>query len=174
MGFNDHYYIGKIVRLHSFKGEVYAKLDVDNPSQYLEMGSVLLDINNKLVPFFILNAQFGSKGMLRLKFEDIDSEDLAKTLLKKDLYQPLSFLPEKEEGDFYFHEIIGYKVNDKTVGDIGEVSEVLEYPGNELLKIEDGPREILIPIQDAFIVEVDKKHKVIRVDLPEGLIDLNS
>lgn len=173
MAFKDHYYIGKIVRLHSFKGEVYAKLDVDNPSQYLEMGSVFLSIKNKLVPFFIDRSQFGSKGMLRIKFEDIDSEEDAKTLLKKELFLPLSFLPEKDEDDFYFHEIIEYQIIDANKGDIGIVTEILEYPGNEIMKIENGYKEILIPINDEFIKKVDKKAKVIRVDLPEGLMDLN-
>ncbi|NND76555.1 MAG: 16S rRNA processing protein RimM [Flavobacteriales bacterium] len=173
MAFKDHYYIGKIVRLHSFKGEVYARLDVDHPSQYLEMGSVFLNIENKLVPFFIDSSRFGSKGMLRLKFEDVDSEDEAKRLLKKELYLPLSFLPAKEDDDFYFHEIIDFKIIDKTTGIIGKVSEILEYPGNELMKVENGDQDVLIPINDTFIIEVDKKEKTIHVDLPEGLLDLN-
>ena len=173
MAFKDHYYIGKIVRLHSFKGEVYAKLDVDHPAQYLELGSVFLNIENKLIPFFITKTQFGSKGMLRIKFEDVDSEIDAKALLKKELFLPLSFLPEKEDDDFYFHEIIDFMVIDANKGEIGMITEIVEYPGNQLIKIEEGNNEILIPINEEFIKEIDKKGKIISVDLPEGLLDLN-
>ena len=173
MSFQDHFYLGTIVRLYGFKGEVYAKLDVDYPEEYLEMESVFIELDNKLVPFFIEDAQFGSKGMLRIKFEDVDSEKSAKSLLKKPLYLPASILEDSKKVEYYFHEIIGFDVNDQNEGHLGKVIEVLEYPGNPIMKIEKNEIEVLVPLQDAFVVSVIKKDQLINVNLPEGMLDLN-
>ena len=172
MPFEEHYYIGKVARLYSYKGEVYVRLYVNNPEEYLKMESMFLNIQDNLVPFFIESIQFGSKGMLRIKFEDIDTEADAKQLLKKEIYAPNSFLPSTD-GEVHEHEIIGFLVIDKNDGEIGEIEEVISHPTNTLIRIEQGEKDILIPFQDVFIDEIDKENKTIQVDLPEGLLALN-
>lgn len=172
MPFEGHYYIGKVARLYSYKGEVYVRLYVNNPEGYLEMESMFLNVQDQLVPFFIESIQFGSKGMLRIKFEDIDTEADAKQLLKKEIYAPNSFLPS-EEGEVHEHEILGFMVIDQKSGEIGEIEEIISHPTNTLIRIEQGERDILIPFQDAFIKEIDKEKKTLRVDLPEGLLEIN-
>ncbi len=172
MPFEGHYYIGKVVRLYSYKGEVYIRLYINNPEKYLEMESMFLNIQDNLVPFFVESIQFGSKGMLRVKFEDIDTEIDAKSLLKKEIYAPDSFIPS-EESDVREKEILGFTVIDRKEGEIGEVEELINHPVNKLIRIEQGERDILIPFQDVFILEIDSKKKIIQVDLPEGLLSIN-
>jgi len=172
MSFEGHYCIGKVARLYSYKGEVYVRLYVNNPEEYLEMESMFLDMNGDLVPFFIDAIQFGSKGMLRIKFEDVDDEQAAKKLLKKEIYAPNSFLPS-EEGEFHGHEILGFLVVDQKDGELGKVEDVIEHKNNPLIRVDQGEREILIPFQNAFIIEVNSSEKRIVVDLPEGLIEIN-
>jgi len=72
-----------------------------------------------------------------------------------------------------FKDIVGYKVEDKNHGSLGEISNVIEHPGNILMCIEGDFNEILIPMIDAFILDIDHNKKLIRVDTPEGLIELN-
>ena len=166
------FYLGRIVSKFSFKGELLIKLDTDEPETYLEMESVFVDYDNNLVPFFIEKSSLQKSNLLRVKFEEVDTEEDADDLMKCDLYLPLNLLPELDDDQFYFHEIIGYTVEDASYGPIGLLTGVNDTTSQALFEIEKDGKQILIPMNDEFLVKVDKKNQVIYVKTPEGLIDL--
>lgn len=166
------FYVGKIVKKYSFKGELLIKLDSDDPEIYEDMESVFVELRNNLVPFFIEWSQLHKSELLRVKFEDVDSEEDADALLKCDLYLPLEFLPKLDDDKFYFHEIIGFTVEDVNFGTVGIIKSVNDTTAQALFEIDREGVEILIPMTDSFIKKVDKKNQLIVVDTPEGLIDL--
>jgi 16S rRNA processing protein RimM len=166
------FYLGRIVSKFSFKGEVLIKLDTDEPESYLEMESVFVEYDNNLVPFFIERSSLQKSNLLRVKFEEVDSEEDAEDLMKCDLYLPLNLLPELDEDQFYFHEIIGFTVEDEIYGTVGTLTGVNDTTTQALFEIEKDGKQILIPMNDQFLVKVDKKNKTIYVKTPEGLIDL--
>lgn len=172
MNKTDCFFVGKIVKKYSFKGELLVKLDTDEPEIYEDMESVFVELRNNLVPFFIESSQLHKSELLRVKFEDVDSEADADSLLKCDLYLPLEFLPKLEDDKFYFHEVIGFTVEDVNFGTVGIVKSINDSTAQALFEIDRDGIEILIPMNDAFIKEVDKKKKVITVETPEGLIEL--
>ncbi len=92
--------------------------------------------------------------------------------MKSDLYLPLELLPELEDDQFYFHEIINFTVEDINYGHIGKITGVNDSTAQALFEIDRNGVEILIPMNDHFIKKVDKINKVIIVETPEGLIDL--
>lgn len=166
------FYLGKIVKKYSFKGELLAKLDTDEPELYENMDSVLINLRNNLVPFFIESSQLHKSELLRLKFEDVDTEQDADALIKSELYLPLEFLPKLEDDKFYFHEIIGFSIEDKQFGHVGVIKSINDSTAQSLFEIDRDGTEILIPMNDEFIMKVDKPNKTIFVNTPEGLIDL--
>ena len=166
------FYLGRIVSKFSFKGEVLIKLDTDEPEIYLEMESVFVEYDNNLVPFFIEKSSLQKSNLLRVKFEEVDTEEDADDLMKCDLYLPLNLLPELDDDQFYFHEIIGYTVEDASYGPIGLLTGVNDTTSQALFEIEKDGKQILIPMNDQFLEKVDKKNKKIFVKTPEGLIDL--
>jgi 16S rRNA processing protein RimM len=169
---SDCFYLGKIVRKYSFKGEILIKLDTDEPELYENLDALFVDLRNNLVPFFIEASQLHKSDLLRVKFEDVDTEADADALLKSDIYLPLEFLPKLKDDKFYFHEIIGFKVIDKNFGEVGVIKSVNDTTAQALFEIDRDGIEILIPMNDEFIVKVDKSNKEIIVETPEGLIDL--
>lgn len=170
----DCFYLGSIVKKFSFKGELLIKLDTDQPELYQNLDAIFVDMGPSLVPFMIENLRPHKKGLLRVRFEDVQSEADAEMLLKKGLYLPKSLLPELEEGQFYYHEVIGYEMLDALLGPIGEVTEVDDRSVQALFVVttEDNS-EVLIPLVDEFIKEIDHDLKQVKVELPEGLIDIN-
>ncbi len=168
----DCFYLGKIVRKYSFKGELLIKLDTDQPEIYKNLDAVFIFVGNSLIPFFIERSQLHKSDLLRVKFEEISTEEDAIALLKSDVYLPLELLPKLEGNKFYFHEVIGFIIKDVNFGYVGIVKGINDTTSQALFEIDRDGVEILIPIIDEFIVEVNRKKKTITVKTPEGLIDL--
>ncbi|HSM63559.1 MAG TPA: ribosome maturation factor RimM [Gillisia sp.] len=166
------FYLGKIVSKFSFKGEVLIKLDTDEPEEYTEMESVFVDYNENLVPFFIERSGLHRSTLLRVKFEDVDTEEDAEDIMKCDVYLPLNQLPELDGDKFYFHEIIGFTVEDVNYGTVGKITAINDSTAQSLFEIDKDGKQVLIPLNDEFIEKLDKKNKIIFVKTPEGLIDL--
>ncbi|MCF2875475.1 MULTISPECIES: ribosome maturation factor RimM [unclassified Tenacibaculum] len=169
----DCFYLGKIVKKHSFKGEVVIKLDTDEPDLYRNLESVFVDLGNNLVPFFIEKSSLSKSTMFRVKFEDVDSEQDADAIMRSDIYLPLDLLPKLSGNKFYYHEVIGFKVIDASHGEVGDIVSINDSSAQPLFEIEGtNGDEIFIPMIDEFIKKVDKENKIVEVATPEGLIDL--
>lgn len=168
----DCFYLGKIVSKFSFKGEVLIKLDTDEPESYLKMESVFVNYNKNLVPFFIEKSKLHKSDLLRVKFEDVDSEEDADDLMKAEIYLPLDLLPKLEGDKFYFHEVIGFNIVDRDFGKVGTITHINDSTAQALFEIDRDGVEILIPMNDEFIDKVDREQRTVFVKTPEGLIDL--
>ncbi|MGB0879071.1 MAG: ribosome maturation factor RimM [Polaribacter sp.] len=168
----DCFYLGKIVTKYSFKGEVVIKLDTDEPELYKEMESVYVNLDNHLVPFFIEKSSLHKGNQLRVKFEDVYSEEEADAILKSEIYLPLDLLPKLSGTRFYYHEVIGFKVVDISFGKVGTIVHINDKAAQPLFEIDREGKEIFIPMIDDFIKKVDREHKTIEVETPEGLIEL--
>jgi len=176
MNLDECYYLGYTAKVHGKNGELIVKLDVDFPEEYQNLESVFIQLNEKdkaLIPFFFTTAQLQNDNTLRIKIEGIDSIDEAKKYTGKSLYLPLNTLPLLTGNQFYYHEIIDFKVIDVTHGVLGKITQVLDYPTQAIFEIQHPTnKEILIPVTDEIITKVDRKNKTIYITSPEGLIDI--
>lgn len=168
----DCFHLGYIAKLHGFKGEVSLFLDVTNPEDYKTLDALFIEINGQLTPFFVEKLKIKSKGFAALKLENVDSENDARLLLRKNVYLPASTLPELDGTNFYDHEIIGFTVKDTQHDEIGTVVQVIDLSSNPLLQIDNKGIELLIPIQNDVIQEINRKNKTLKITAPPGLIEL--
>ncbi len=168
----DCFYLGKIARKHSFKGELVLKLDTDEPELYADLNAVFIDLKGSLLPFFIEKSLLQKGNQLRVKFEGIDSEAEAESLLKLDAYLPLDLLPKLEGNQFYYHEVIGFHIEDVNYGPIGVITGINDRSAQALFEVKNEAIELLIPMIDEFIKQVDRVNKKVIVQTPEGLIDM--
>lgn len=168
----DCFYLGKIVSKHGYKGDLLVKLDTDEPHLYESMESVFVSLGNNLVPFFIRQSQLHKTTLLRVSFEDVTTEEAADRLMGSELYLPLDLLPPLSGNQFYYHEVIGFRLQDETHGDVGTILAVNDQASQALFVAEKDGRELLIPISDEFILQVNRDTRTIHIRTPEGLIDL--
>lgn len=168
----DCFYLGKIVSRHGYKGDLLAKLDTDQASEYENLESVFISLGNTLVPFFIRQSRLHKSELLRLSFEEVSGEDAATKLIGAELYLPLTQLPKLTGNQFYYHEVIGFDLIDRDHGPVGQIKAVNDQSAQVLFIADKDGKELLIPVSDEFLDRVDREAREIHIHTPEGLIDL--
>ena len=171
MRIEDCFFLGNISRTHGKNGGLVLKLETDQPDKYYKMESVLIALQEELVPFFILESSPLKHDLLLVQFDEVNWED-AQRLVGLELYLPLSKLPRLEGKNFYFHEVEGFTAIDRNIGNLGQISYVLERPSQPLFVIAREEKEIFVPAIDEFIEKIDRQAKTVYLNCPEGLLDV--
>lgn len=167
----DCYFLGKITRRHGLAGNVILKLDTDQPELYNKLESIFVEINGLLVPFFIEKSSWSKLDALNLAFKG-SSEAMIDQVLGKSVYLPLATLPKLSGKQFYYHEIIGYNILDENDNDCGVIRSVNDQTAQTYFILNFEGKEIVIPMIKDWVLEVDREERIIKMQLPEGLMDV--
>ena len=168
---DDCYQVGHITKTHGVSGELVLFLDVDEPSEYADLESVLLDVKGELIPYFIESIAIVKGSRAIIAFEDVDTIEQAERLINCGAYLPLDELESiTDETRFYFHEIVGYQVIDAEAGELGIVRGVYAMNAQDLIAMDYQDKEVLIPINSDIVRTVDRANQKLNVVLPDGLL----
>ena len=167
----DCYFLGKITRRHGLHGNVFLKLDTDQPEMYSKLQSIFVDINGLLVPFFIAKSSWSKGETLIVSFKN-STEALVDQVVGKDVYLPLSGLPELTGNKFYYHEVVGFEIREEDGKSCGIIETINDQTGQHYFVLDLGGKQIVIPIIRDWILELNREDKFIRMSLPEGLMDV--
>ncbi|HCA07493.1 ribosome maturation factor RimM [Chryseobacterium sp.] len=167
----DCYLLGKITRRHGLAGNVILKLDTDQPELYNKLESIFVEINGLLVPFFIDRTSWSKNDALNIAFKN-SSETLVDQSLGKSVYLPLATLPKLSGKQFYYHEIIGFDILDENDNECGVIRSVNDQTAQNYFVTNLDGKEVVIPIIKDWILEVNREERFIKMQLPEGLIDV--
>lgn len=165
------YFLGKITRKHGLSGNVILKLDTDQPELYKKLESIFIEINGLLVPFFIEKISWSKQDALNILLKN-SSEALVEQVIGKSVYLPLSTLPKLSGKQFYYHEVIGFEILEKDGKTCGTIVSVNDQTAQHYFILHLADKEIIIPIVKEWILEVNREEKQIKMQLPEGLIDV--
>ncbi|MDA0714419.1 MAG: ribosome maturation factor RimM [Bacteroidetes bacterium] len=165
--------IGKVARLHGFKGEVSLKVDNEFMASLQDTDMLFLELEQKQVPFFIEQIKFTKTGFALVRFEGVETEAAAQRLMQCSVYLRDEDLDAEDRAEMEANQLEGYQVHDEVYGDIGEVIELVIHPGNSFLIVDHPSGEVIIPYNDEFILEIDDEKMLITCKTPEGLIELN-
>ncbi|TNE65534.1 MAG: 16S rRNA processing protein RimM [Bacteroidetes bacterium] len=169
----EYIQIGFTRKTHGVKGELKVAIEEPYEDVFLEADRVFLEIRGSKQPFFIESIRGG--GDLIVHFEDIPTREDALLLQSKPVFLPADEVPEtapEEEYTLQYGYLTGYRILDKTAGQIGEVRDILELPQQEMAVVEVQGREVLIPLNEQFIQSIDDQKREVHTDLPEGLLEL--
>ncbi|TNE80394.1 MAG: 16S rRNA processing protein RimM [Bacteroidetes bacterium] len=166
--FEDCRHIGRIGKPHGHEGKLKLDLLPQLETDLQLEEPVFLLIDGKPVPFFMQECNEAANPPI-LHFEDITDLETAKLLTGLKVFAPKSAI---EGLPAWYGDLDTYTVTDVNLGEIGPIKEIRESGLQELICIDYKGQEILIPYQDELVVDVDEKRKILKMDLPEGLLDL--
>jgi 16S rRNA processing protein RimM len=173
VAYNNNILLGRITKVSGYEGAIAVRLEKIFTENIPQMESVFLEIEGRPVPFFISEQEYSGADILKLSFEGYDSIEKVNEFVGCRVFlTDETFATTEHKADKQI--LTGYNVfieNDKLVG---SVSEVVSNSGQWLLSIRSTEKkEILIPFHEHFIISIDKKKKIIIMDIPEGLLEIN-
>lgn len=168
--------IGHYNKPHGVAGELSATVDVD--LEVLRGLSCLVsDIDGIFVPFFVNAIRPKSVDTMLLTIDGIENEKEAARLVNRDIYAlKRDYQQESIDADadgYPLDFFIGFELRDSDGSRVGEITDVDEQTENAIFVVDRDGSEIMVPATDDLIVEFDVDNKLMIMDLPEGLLDLN-
>ncbi|HEX8398066.1 MAG TPA: ribosome maturation factor RimM [Pyrinomonadaceae bacterium] len=166
--------IAKLTRTRGLRGELVADVLTDFPERFEETETVLAIKPNGERAELKLEKHWFQKDRVVLKFVGIDSIEAAEEFINSEICVPESEAVELEEDEFFDWQLAGCRVETINGERIGTVREVMRTGGTEILVVDseaDAGKDFLIPFANDICVEADVENKLIRVDLPEGLLE---
>ena len=170
--------VGHLTRAHGTQGEIHVTSLTDHPEGSFAPGVVLHpadpsgEVPDPDLPPLTVEHVRPFKGGFLVTFGGVASRTDAERLRGRYLLRPTAELEPPVEGEYWHHQLVGLEVFDAGGRRVGVVRELVAVASSELLAVEDGEREHLIPFRAGFIVQVDVEKGRLVVSPPDGLLDL--
>ena len=165
--------VGRVTRPQGNRGEVFVMSDTDFGDERFRPGAVLFTSRNGAVEQLTVAESREHRGAWVMRFEGVLSIDGAEQFRGVELRIPESELRPLGDGAFYVHDLLGCVVRTPDDVEVGRVERVDLMTGIPMLAVGGGAGEVLVPLVDAICRRIDVASKVIEIDPPQGLIDLN-
>lgn len=171
---SNYILVGRVSGAHGLKGLLQVHSYAENYEIFVEGSSLYLQKQGGLEfeLYQALGFSVKKRQSLLVKIKEIQGRDQAELLKGRNIYIKKNNLPEPEEDSFYWHDLIGMDVVDSEAGSLGEVKNIMRTGSSDILEVKGLKGEILIPFLKTIIVSVSIKESLIKVTLPEGLLDL--
>jgi 16S rRNA processing protein RimM len=164
--------VGRIVRSHDKWGEVKVRLfDLDR-LDLAGVGSIIIRKGERTEELSIESARPQGRDLI-LKLAGVDSLSGADALAGLEVMVEERALARLESGRFYVFELVGCRLVTPAGDEVGLVTDVIVLGENSLLAVDRQGREVLIPFHESICREIRLADKVITVELPPGLLEIN-
>ncbi len=162
--------LGTITRSHGLKGAFKVNIYAAGVQPLETEEPVFIQLQGGPVPFFVEECSAASHNIWTMKIEDVDTLEHAERFVGNDiLIEEARFIGIKTDAT---EELIGFVVTDFEKGEIGSVVGILETAQHPVLEIEKDDKLILVPWVDAIVKNIDNEKRSIKIEAPDGLIDL--
>jgi 16S rRNA processing protein RimM len=174
----EHLVVGHITKAHGTKGELFVWPLTDRPDDVFTAGHELLlgdedgvvDADGAVV---VVDSVRPFKRGLLVRFVAVEAREDADRLAQRYLLLPSDAVPPLEEGEVFYHQLLGMSVVTLSGSHVGQVREVFETDPHHLLEVRsDAGKNILVPFAERIVREVDVPGRRLIIDPPEGLLDL--
>lgn len=153
------------------KGELVLKHNLGKKTSLKGLTAIFIEEKKEsFIPWFIESTRIKNEEEVHIKLEGINVREQAIPLTQKEVW-----IPEKDFLKFAAKtspiNLLGYEIME---GDLllGKILEVIEQPHQVLCRIDYHNKEVLIPLHEETILKIDRKKKLVLVQLPAGLLDI--
>lgn len=167
--------VGETLKPHGIKGEL--SVDLDEGLAPDDLRCFILDIDGIFVPFFAVSTRPRGGALWLVRFDGVDNETEAAALAHHDIYALRDELPDSCDDDsdeISLYDLEGFTLADSSGATVGVIDSIDDSTANVLLTVEmPGGRCVLIPFAEELVAGLDVDRRVIEMDIPDGLVDLN-
>lgn len=169
--------VGHILKTHGLKGELNVAIEDPVFDDVKKCDYFVCNMEGIFVPFFIESYRWRGDGAILLQLEDIETQEKAAAFCGKSLYFDRKCFTKKEAEEYDAGQeeelgLCGYHVSDAHLGDLGEIIDIDDQTANILFIVNHDGEELLLPAADELIVEVNVEARIVHMDLPTGLVNL--
>jgi 16S rRNA processing protein RimM len=167
----QYFKIGKLAASHGLNGDLVLQHSLGKKTSLKGLETIFIETTKEnFIPYFIEKTSIKNDEQVFIKLEGIDNKETARKLTPKEVW-----LSEDDFSKFAAKaapiSLLGYTIVDGEEK-LGEVIEVIEQPHQVLCTILYKGKEAFIPIHDESLEKMDKKNKILHVNLPDGLLDV--
>lgn len=173
---DNYIQIGYTKKTQGYKGVLRMVIENAYADDAINAGALFLEIDGRYLPYFVDEIEINKNSTV--KFEEVDSKESAVKLTSKGIYLRQSDIKEikslevKPNEDLQYSFLKGYQLHDVSLGLIGEIVDILEFPHQEMASVIHQEKELLVPINEQLIDNIDEFVKKVVFDLPEGILEL--
>ena len=165
--------VGKVIRPHGVGGLLKILSYARSEQTFLGSGMVILKLDSGETREHKVSSIVPHKNFCLMRLEGLGSFELADRYKGADIFVRKDAVGHTDEGEYFWHEIIGLKVYVETGRFIGTVRHILSTGSNDIYVVQEGEGEVLVPAIHEVVKEIDLDKKKMIVSEMEGLLDLN-
>lgn len=169
---NEPVLLGKLVATHGIKGQLRVAVYSGEFETILSLASLMLKgPDGRMETFQVAAAAVHGKKLI-LSLEEYDNINQSLQLVGHEVYVARDQLPALSEGEFYWSDLLGLRVETDHGEVLGELVDIIATGSNDVYVVKDGKREYLIPALEDIVLDVNLDAGIMKVSPPEGLLDL--
>lgn len=167
----DFIQIGKIATTHGIKGSLLITHGLDKKINFKGIKVLFIEeTKNSRIPWFIEGAIARNSEETIIQLEGLNSKESAHRLIRNNIWLKREDFEKIADRNSAI-SLIGYILYDKKRA-LSEIEEIIEQPGQLLVKLMVNEKEVLVPLHEEIIDHIDHNKKAVYVELPDGLLDI--
>lgn len=170
IGMYDYPRIGKILKLHGYKGHVLVEISAIDVDDCLDMDELFINIDGLKIPYPVLEMDVIDDGLIKVLFKFAENQDTAKQFIGCYVHADTTGVETVEPAE----SLVGYSVFDKRYGDLGKVQRMENYKGNLIVELGQlGDTNLrLVSLHDDLVERISAEERKLYTKLPDGYFEV--
>ena len=164
---------GVVKGTHGLRGDLKVRPVTEDSTSLLEAKEVVFRKADGTLLTHVPVRTALHKGAVLLRLQGLESLDEVQHLLGSEVLMPFRDLPQPDEDEFYWFQLKGLKVVDRTRGELGVLEDMFTTAAHDVYVVQGPLGEVLIPAVREMVLRIDLEEALMEVDLPEGLVPEN-